>query len=202
MSKAQKIFLQIFTAITTICLLVNLIYTARYKVAASDNISKNTSANTSNVSPSVPPPDPNAVITKAILDHNLVEISSCIANGSEMIVSGTITNQGIDSDLKICANCMSDSAIRLYDDSGNRINCNQLEIGSVKDKLSIYFKFISGVKVPLVMRFTVPTIGGQTQAKKIALLEICAETKQVIKCEFRNIKVETIAPITTDKKIK
>ena len=162
--KIEVILLQILTCIVTVCFLVNIVYTMTYN----GNREKITEPNKSNVSlpVPVPPPDPDAVITKAILDHSLVEINKCTANGSEMIVRGTITNQGVDGELKICAACMSDSAIRLYDDAGNRITCNLLEVGSVKDRLSVNFKFISGVKVPITMRFTVPTIGGQTQAKK------------------------------------
>ena len=33
---------------------------------------------------------------------------------------------------------------------------------------------------------------GKHKPKKVALLEICAETNKVIKCEFRNIKVEPV----------
>ncbi|MBI1829351.1 MAG: hypothetical protein HYR87_07760 [Thaumarchaeota archaeon] len=157
--------------------------------------------------PAPPPPNPDVIITKAMLDNNLVEIEKGVKSGGELTVIGTITNQGTDSSMRICADhCQGgeQTATRIYDDAGNKIKCHLLEIGNQSNTLDLDTRFISGVKVPVKMKFTLPTIAGQAQATKIALLEIFGENNQgYIHCDFRNIKIEQFGiPETTPKQEK
>lgn len=158
---------------------------------------KNNSANRTEDSKrgNTAPVDPDTIINKGILDHTLVEIQKAVGNGSELIVTGTVTNQGTDGYLRFCAkHCQNGEGTRIYDDSGNQIICSYIEIGNQSDRSDLNVKLISGVRVPIKIRFDVPTVGGQTQAKKIALLEIWGDNR--IKCELRNIKIEKVGSST------
>lgn len=149
------------------------------------------SNNKTNVPPP-PPPDPDAIVLKATLDNSAVEIDKVTGNGAELIVTGTVTNQSVDGSLRFCADYYGEPS-RMYDDVGNKIICNYIQVGNQANNSSVDVKLISGVKTPIKMKFAVPTIKGITQPSKIVLLELWATNfRNYVKSEFRNIKIEKV----------
>ncbi len=141
------------------------------------------------VSEAPAPVDPEAVVLTGKLDHTLVEIKKCTGNGSDVTVEGTLINQGIDGSLKFYARHYQEST-KLYDDFGNRVLASSIQIANLEDNNYMTVKLISGVQTNFVIRFKeMATVGGQTQAKKIKVLEFWAEG---FKAEFRNIKIQQV----------
>lgn len=135
------------------------------------------------------PVDPNAVILTGQLDHTLVAIQKCTGNGSELTIEGTLLNQGTDGVLKFYVGNYSETT-QIYDDYGNRIISNYIQIANLSSKSSLETKLISGVTVKFFIRFTVPTVGGETQAKMVKVFQIVTNGFQA---EFRNIKVDRVS---------
>lgn len=135
------------------------------------------------------PVDPEAIILTGKIDHTFVEIKKCTGSGSEVTVEGTLINQGTDGFLKFYVRNYEEST-KLYDDFGNRVLASSIQIANLEDNSSVTPKLISGVQTNFVIRFKgMPTVGGQTQAKKIKVLEFWAEG---FKAEFRNIKIQQV----------
>ncbi|MFY9227417.1 MAG: hypothetical protein WAQ98_32395 [Blastocatellia bacterium] len=135
------------------------------------------------------PVDPEAIILTGKIDHTFVEIKKCTGSGSEVTVEGTLINQGTDGFLKFYVRNYEEST-KLYDDFGNRVLASSIQIANLEDNSSVTPKLISGVQTNFVIRFKgMPTVGGQTQAKKIKVLEFWAEG---FKAEFRNIEIQQV----------
>lgn len=134
------------------------------------------------------PVDPNAVILTGMLDKSLVEISSCFASGSDLTINGTITNQGTDGQFEFNVRQYEEST-KLYDDLGNKININSLQIANLEsDSSYLRINMISGVVTKFAAKFKgMPTIGGETQARTVKVFELRASG---FKCLFRNIKIQ------------
>jgi hypothetical protein len=152
--------------------------------------SKSTSRNDSKNS-DLPPPtpvDPSAVILTGMLDKSLVEITSCVASGSDLVINGTIVNQGTDGQFEFNVRQYEEST-KLYDDLGNKININSLQIANLEsDSSYLRINMISGVVTKFAAKFKgMPTIGGETQARTVKVFELRASG---FKCQFRNIKIQ------------
>jgi len=134
------------------------------------------------------PVDPNAVILTGKLDHTLVEILRCTGNGAELTIEGTLLNQGTDGVLRFYVGNYSDTT-QIYDDYGNRIISNYIQVANLNSNGSMDVKLISGVTVKFLVRFSVPTVGGETQTKMVKVLQLATNGFQA---EFRNIKVDRV----------
>lgn len=136
------------------------------------------------------PVDPNRVILTGILDKSLVEITSCVASGSDLVINGTIVNQGTDGEFEFNVRQYEES-IKLYDDLGNKINISSLQVANLEsDSSYLRVNMISGVKTKFSAKFKgLPTVGGETQARTVKVFELRASG---FKCVFRNIKVEHV----------
>jgi hypothetical protein len=134
------------------------------------------------------PVDPNAVILRGMLDKSLVEIISCVASGSDLVINGTIVNQGTDGQFEFNVRQYEEST-KLYDDLGNKINISSLQVANLEsDSSYLRINMISGVVTKFAAKFKgMPTIGGETQARTIKVFELRASG---FKCQFRNIKIQ------------
>ncbi len=135
------------------------------------------------------PVDPNAVILTGKLDHTFVEIQKCTGNGAELTIEGTLLNQGTDGVLRFYVSNYNNTT-QIYDDYGNRIISNYIQVANLTSNDSIDVKLISGVTVKFLVRFSVPTVGGETQTKIVKVLQLATNGFQA---EFRNIKVDRVS---------
>jgi hypothetical protein len=141
------------------------------------------------------PVDPNAVILTGMLDHSVVEVVSCFASGSDLVINGTITNQGVDGEFEFNVRQYEEST-KIYDDLGNKVNISSLQLANLEsDSSYLRVKMISGVKANFTARFKgMPTVGGETQARTVKVFELRASG---FKCQFRNIKIQHVGEKAT-----
>lgn len=123
------------------------------------------------------------------MDHTLVEIQKCTGNGAELTIEGTLLNQGTDGVLRFYVGNYSDTT-QIYDDYGNRIISNYIQVANLNSNGSMDVKLISGVTVKFLVRFSVPTVGGETQTKMVKVLQLATNGFQA---EFRNVRVDRVS---------